>query len=25
VTAHGGSITVDSVPGRTVFEVRLPA
>ncbi|MCM3501043.1 HAMP domain-containing histidine kinase [Microbacterium sp. P26] len=25
VTAHGGSITVDSAPGRTVFEVRLPA
>lgn len=25
VTAHGGSIMVDSVPGRTAFEVRLPA
>ncbi|QRY42281.1 HAMP domain-containing protein [Microbacterium hominis] len=25
VTAHHGTITVDSVPGRTVFEVRLPA
>jgi two-component system OmpR family sensor kinase len=23
--AHGGSISVDSVPGRTAFEVRLPA
>ncbi|KTS03653.1 sensor histidine kinase [Microbacterium testaceum] len=23
--AHGGSISVESVPGRTVFEVRLPA
>ncbi|WZH38084.1 MAG: HAMP domain-containing sensor histidine kinase [Microbacterium enclense] len=23
-TAHGGSISVESVPGRTVFEVRLP-
>lgn len=23
--AHGGRIAVDSVPGRTVFEVRLPA
>ncbi|MEU8591155.1 HAMP domain-containing sensor histidine kinase [Streptomyces sp. NPDC048664] len=23
--AHGGSVTVDSVPGRTVFTVRLPA
>jgi len=22
--AHGGSISVESVPGRTVFEVRLP-
>jgi len=22
--AHGGSISVDSAPGRTVFEVRLP-
>jgi len=22
--AHGGTLTVDSVPGRTVFEVRLP-
>lgn len=24
VTAHGGSVTVDSVPGRTVFTVTLP-
>jgi signal transduction histidine kinase len=24
VTDHGGQITVDSKPGRTVFEVRLP-
>ncbi|MEU0387188.1 HAMP domain-containing sensor histidine kinase [Streptomyces chartreusis] len=24
-TAHGGAVTVDSVPGRTVFTVRLPA
>ncbi|MFJ2216631.1 sensor histidine kinase [Streptomyces sp. NPDC101062] len=24
VTAHGGTVTVDSVPGRTVFSVRLP-
>ncbi|MFD9138974.1 ATP-binding protein [Streptomyces bottropensis] len=24
VTAHGGVITVDSVPGRTVFTLRLP-
>ncbi|MFC7982253.1 ATP-binding protein [Streptomyces sp. NPDC057336] len=23
--AHGGAITVDSVPGRTVFTLRLPA
>ncbi len=23
--AHGGGVTVDSVPGRTVFTVRLPA
>ncbi|MFD8253154.1 ATP-binding protein [Streptomyces werraensis] len=23
--AHGGSVTVDSVPGRTVFTLRLPA
>ncbi|MFF8947088.1 sensor histidine kinase [Streptomyces sp. NPDC014864] len=23
--AHGGAVTVDSVPGRTVFTVRLPA
>ncbi|MDQ1123891.1 two-component system OmpR family sensor kinase [Microbacterium trichothecenolyticum] len=23
--AHGGTISVDSAPGRTVFEVRLPA
>jgi two-component system OmpR family sensor kinase len=23
--AHGGTVTVDSVPGRTVFTVRLPA
>lgn len=25
VTAHHGTITVDSAPGHTVFEVRLPA
>ncbi|MGW6024403.1 sensor histidine kinase [Streptomyces sp. NPDC055099] len=25
VTAHGGGVTVDSVPGRTVFTVTLPA
>jgi two-component system OmpR family sensor kinase len=25
VQAHGGTVTVDSVPGRTVFTVRLPA
>ncbi|WP_328537905.1 sensor histidine kinase [Streptomyces sp. NBC_00344] len=25
VTAHGGGVTVQSVPGRTVFAVRLPA
>lgn len=25
VTGHGGSITVDSAPGVTAFEVRLPA
>ena len=25
VTGHGGAISVDSAPGRTVFEVRLPA
>ncbi|MFG2498245.1 sensor histidine kinase [Streptomyces sp. NPDC048441] len=25
VTAHGGSVTVESVPGRTVFAVTLPA
>lgn len=25
VTAHGGGVTVDSVPGRTVFTVALPA
>ncbi|WP_031102594.1 sensor histidine kinase [Streptomyces sp. NRRL S-146] len=25
VTAHGGAVTVDSVPGRTVFTVHLPA
>ncbi|PZT69128.1 two-component sensor histidine kinase [Streptomyces sp. SW4] len=25
VSAHGGSVTVGSVPGRTVFTVRLPA
>ncbi|WP_053670028.1 sensor histidine kinase [Streptomyces sp. NRRL B-1140] len=25
VAAHGGAVTVDSVPGRTVFTVRLPA
>ncbi|WP_086167764.1 ATP-binding protein [Streptomyces pharetrae] len=25
VTAHGGAVSVDSVPGRTVFTVRLPA
>ncbi|MER6093452.1 sensor histidine kinase [Streptomyces bluensis] len=24
-TAHGGDVTVDSVPGRTVFTVHLPA
>lgn len=24
VAAHGGEISVDSAPGRTVFEVRLP-
>ncbi|MEV0175022.1 HAMP domain-containing sensor histidine kinase [Streptomyces sp. NPDC050803] len=24
-TAHGGEVTVDSVPGRTVFTVHLPA
>ncbi|MEV7080264.1 HAMP domain-containing sensor histidine kinase [Streptomyces sp. NPDC093516] len=24
-TAHGGAVTVDSGPGRTVFTVRLPA
>ncbi|MGC9537091.1 ATP-binding protein [Streptomyces sp. UG1] len=24
-TAHGGAVTVDSAPGRTVFTVRLPA
>ncbi|MFF5495715.1 ATP-binding protein [Streptomyces aquilus] len=24
-TAHGGAVTVDSVPGRTVFTVHLPA
>ncbi|MDX3227098.1 HAMP domain-containing sensor histidine kinase [Streptomyces sp. ME19-01-6] len=24
VTAHGGQVTVDSVPGRTVFGVHLP-
>lgn len=24
VTAHGGSVTVDSVPGRTTFTVTLP-
>ncbi|MEU1301788.1 sensor histidine kinase [Streptomyces shenzhenensis] len=24
-TAHGGAVTVDSVPGRTVFSVHLPA
>jgi two-component system OmpR family sensor kinase len=24
VSAHGGTVTVDSVPGRTVFTVRLP-
>ncbi|MDG4765721.1 HAMP domain-containing sensor histidine kinase [Solwaraspora sp. WMMD406] len=24
VTAHGGTVTVDSVPGRTEFTVRLP-
>ncbi|MFB9738114.1 ATP-binding protein [Streptomyces thermocoprophilus] len=24
-SAHGGAVTVDSVPGRTVFTVRLPA
>jgi signal transduction histidine kinase len=23
--AHGGSVTVQSAPGRTVFSVRLPA
>lgn len=25
VTAHGGTVTVESVPGRTVFAVALPA
>jgi len=25
VTAHGGAVTVESVPGRTVFTVHLPA
>ncbi|MBF4563230.1 HAMP domain-containing protein [Microbacterium sp. VKM Ac-2870] len=25
VTAHHGTITVDSAPGRTVFEMRVPA
>ncbi|MEV0317585.1 HAMP domain-containing sensor histidine kinase [Streptomyces sp. NPDC050658] len=25
VTAHGGDVTVESVPGRTVFAVTLPA
>jgi two-component system, OmpR family, sensor kinase len=25
VEAHGGSIRVDSTPGDTTFEVRLPA
>nr|WP_202450994.1 HAMP domain-containing sensor histidine kinase [Streptomyces sp. SID4948] len=25
VTAHGGEVTVDSAPGRTVFTVTLPA
>ncbi|MEU7054441.1 HAMP domain-containing sensor histidine kinase [Streptomyces sp. NPDC046197] len=25
VAAHGGAVTVDSVPGRTVFTVHLPA
>jgi two-component system OmpR family sensor kinase len=25
MTAHHGTISVDSAPGRTVFEVRLPA
>ncbi|MFH8293447.1 sensor histidine kinase [Streptomyces sp. NPDC018059] len=25
VTAHGGTVTVESVPGRTVFAVELPA
>ncbi|MEV8552466.1 HAMP domain-containing sensor histidine kinase [Streptomyces glaucescens] len=25
VTAHGGTVAVDSAPGRTVFTVRLPA
>ncbi|WP_069886708.1 sensor histidine kinase, partial [Streptomyces luteocolor] len=25
VTAHGGTVAVDSVPGRTVFTVTLPA
>ncbi len=24
VTAHGGSISVESTPGSTTFEVRLP-
>ncbi|MFF7857946.1 ATP-binding protein [Streptomyces sp. NPDC007904] len=24
-TAHGGAVTVDSAPGRTVFTLRLPA
>ncbi|MET9547517.1 sensor histidine kinase [Streptomyces sp. NPDC006627] len=25
VTAHGGTVTVESVPGRTVFAVESPA
>src|SRR5690606_16291903 len=25
VDAHGGTLTVDSVPGSTTFELRLPA